>query len=302
MDPINNYFIFLLVVNPFTIKINSTQRIELRVDESVDGVTKLRNEIFVLSARKVIRVFEDRCPFHLRRSINIKQIKDPIDIGSSEKLNCFYVSDSEGYCIWKITKEKGDGHKVMKWLTTGHEPDTISVSVDGNLLMVHDSSPILTIYGSDAEIIQSIHLPPDIKDPVHAVETSIGNFIILHSWTKKAEHWSGLTDREKNWVVSELTRDGQEVIRRFIPANKDQELYDPSYISLDSDDRVFVTDTMNGSVILLDSDLEWNQIISPSEELLVWKLPHRLFYDKEKKQLIVGGTLREVMIYTLSQN
>src|SRR6218665_1328542 len=180
-------------------KINFTQRIELPGNEYMRGVTKLRNEIFVLSDRNVIRVLEDQSPFRLRRSMNIKQIIVPMDIGSSEKLNCLYVSDSLGQCIWKITKEKGDEYKVMKWLTTSHQPYTISVSIDGKLLMVNPYSPFLTIYGSNAAIVRSIQLPTDIERPIHAVETSIGTFIILHSLRKKEKHWSGSEDRETKW-------------------------------------------------------------------------------------------------------
>ena len=68
------------------------------------------------------------------------------------------------------------------------------------------------------------------------------------------------------WVISELTRDGQMVIRRFIPSNETQKLNDPRYLSLDSDDRVFVADTGNDRVILLDSDLKWNRILCPTKE------------------------------------
>src|SRR6218665_3255810 len=115
--------------------------------------------------------------------------------------------------------------------------------------MINDSSPILMIYGSDAVLIRSIHLPTDIEHPVHAVETSIGNFIILHLWEEKAEHWSSVRAHEMSyWVVSEVTRDGQEVIQRFIPAHEAQKLNYPRYISLDSDDRVFVAGRWNERV------------------------------------------------------
>src|SRR6218665_906605 len=194
LDPINNYFRFLLVVYPISIKIDFTQRIKLHVNEIVWGVTKLRNEIFVLChviypATTLILAFEVRYPFRFRRNTKIKQIKAPFDIGSSENENCLYVSDSVSRCIWKIAKEKGGGHTGRKWLTTDHVPYTISVSIDGNLLMLNDVSPILMIYGSNAELIRLIQLPSDIENPIHAVETSIGNFIILHVWKKKAGHW-----------------------------------------------------------------------------------------------------------------
>ena len=109
---------------------------------------------------------------------------------------------------------------------------------------------------------------------------------------EKGESGSSGRKRVMKWGISELTRDGQMVIRRFIPSNETQQLNDPHYLSLDSDDQVFVADNENDRVILLDSDLKWNRILCPTkEETEETKIrrPWRLCYDEEKKQLIVGG-------------
>jgi len=134
---------------------------------------------------------------------------------------------------------------------------TLYVSSLGNLLIVCEFLPHLNIYRSDAEH-QSIQLPTGIKYPNHAVETSIGNFIILHTWIKTeeegviAEGW-GIRGPEHMHVLSELTRDGQMVVRRFIPSNEMQKLIHPAYLALDSDDQVFVADSGKDRIVLLDS-------------------------------------------------
>jgi len=328
------------------ISINFTQRIERRRANTLGGVTKLRNEIYVLCESNsssalnvcVIRVFQDRTPFHLQKEIEIKGIQIAGDIGSSEKENCLYISDLRDYCVWKITRETGNHHKSICWLTTDYEPRTLSVSSDGQLLMFNDSSHSLMIYGPDAELIRSVSLAVDITYPHHAVETSIGNFILIHAEEKEEMVMEEWKPREwakrrggQNWrlrkvgllVVSELTRDGQTVIRRIIPSDKPQRrTFDSYYISLDSDDRVFVADTCRHTarVFLLDSDLKWNRILSPTREgkkdTRFQKLC-KLYYDKEMKQLIVVdelyGTFKElslrgiyatveVNVYTLSRN
>ena len=200
---------FILVVCP--ISINFTQRIEIGGNEYVRGVTKLRNEIYVLcrsisssSSNHVIRVFEDRIPFRLQKTIEIKEIKYPRDIGSSEKGNCLYVSDYDEKCVWKITRETDDQHKIIKWLTTDYQPYTLSVSSDGQLLMVNHSSSILMIYGSDAELIRSIQLPRDIKRP----NSCSGN---IH---REFHHPSQVDGRGegREWVKWE--REGKEVGRK----------------------------------------------------------------------------------------
>ena len=125
------------------------------------------------------------------------------------------------------------------------------------------------------------------------METPFGNFIILHLWKENED------ENVMEWVVSELTRDGQMVICRFIPSNETQQLKNPMYLSLGSDDRVFVTDYTSGRVILLDSDLKWNRILCPSKEKYTnTQQPLRLFYDEEEKQLIVGGYYG-VTVFTL---
>jgi len=318
-------------VRPITI--NVTEKIEISEDEGMWGVTKLRNKIYVLFHAFTpcrIRVFEDRHPFRLQTDNKAEEIKDPIDIGSSEKENCLYVSDGEEKCVWKITRETDDQFKIIKWLTTDYLPYSMSVSRDGESLMINDSLHRLMIYGSDAELIRSIPLTKAIKYLRHAVETSIGNFIIIHKHEDKEEEEPvvmgkgkhiptdrlesiqgkvGSNRRKREWlgVVSELTRDGQMVIRRFIPSNETQQLIDCCYLSIDSDDRVFVADAGNDEVILLDSDFKWNRIVCPKTEERkeqILKGPWRLFYDEEMKQLIVKGYFpyHAVNVYTLIRN
>jgi hypothetical protein len=277
-----------------SISINFGQRIEMPGDEYVYGVSKLRNRIYVLSqpsfdASKVIRVFENRNPFRLQKEIEIEHLRCPVDIVSCEQQNCLYVSDYGLKYVWKITREKDGRHNIVKFILTGNEPFTLSVSSgDGHLLKVSAIWSILNRYGTDAKLISSIQLPNGIKYPRHVVEKSTGNLIILHWYLEKnGEGWS--SRGHWKWVVSELTRDGQTVIRRFIPSNKTQQLNVPDYIFLNSDDQVFVADTGNDRVILLDSELNWDRILCSMNEETKTRKPYRLCYDEENKRLIIVG-------------
>ena len=64
------------------------------------------------------------------------------------------------------------------------------------------------IYGSDAELIRSIPLTRDIENPWHAVETSIGNFIIIH---KHEEEEDKEDDVEGKVGVYERKKEEEEV-------------------------------------------------------------------------------------------
>lgn len=307
--------------------INFVQRIEAEANLVLYGVTKLRNEIFVLcrsNYRCAIRIFEGQSPFRKKAKIEETNTLDLLDMGSSEKENCIYITECRTGNVLKLTKETDDQYLLANWLKTHFMPNNLSVSSEGHLLMIKHRSPSLMIYGPDATLIRAVPLPSNIEDPHHAVETSVGNFIIIHDEEDNEMRMARLAkERERpkvRWglsvpmrrvlksVVSELTKDGRTIIRRFV--SFDQELKYPEYISLDSDDRVFVTDNWNHRVILLDSDLRWNQIIcSASEEKEETNIPEtrRLYYDAEMKLLIIGGLLgtcrpNEFDIYTLSRS
>src|SRR6218665_2456991 len=125
--------------------------------------------------------------------------------------------------------------------------------------------------------------------------------------SRKIHSGSNRRMREMTSVISELTRDGQMVIRRFIPSDETQQLSACRYLFIDSDDRMFVADEgYLSKVILFDSDLKWNRILYPTNEKLEEQLiggPWRMFYDEEMKQFIIGGFYRDhTNVYTLSRN
>ena len=97
--------------------------------------------------------------------------------------------------------------------------------------------------------------------------------------------------------MSEVTRDDQLTIRRFVPEGSYQQLTRPTYLALDSDDQVFIADTSAEQVVLLDSDLIWKRILFKTRDTL-WSL--RVHYDALNHRLMVGG-LSAVDIYTGSK-
>jgi len=323
----------------------------LEIREHVQGVAKLGNEIYVLSEEPdsglyerdvsspthhaslpppVMFVFEDQNPYRFQTKFEMTEINrlEKADhfylnyIESNEKENCIYVvSCYEANCIWKITRETGDQHRIIKWLTTDFNPRNLSVTNDGHLLLIYES--VLMIYGPDTKLIRTIDLPKEIENVCLAVKTPIGNFIIIHDLNERKpieeeetmdelvfdmdfkidleERAPSVSERLSELCISEVTNDGRTVRRS---SNDTHSLYDPVCLSHDSDNRVFVVDkgTGNARVILLDSDLNWSRIIYPAAEddddqaiTSLW----RLCFDEEKKQLI-EGKYNGINIYKLS--
>ena len=128
-------------------------------------------------------------------------------------------------------------HRLTKWLTNIFYIDTLTMSTEGHLLVLRRSESStqnsLEIYSLNATLIRRLHLPQVVKDSCHVVQTSEGNFLLLHRLNNELG---------EPVVISKLTNDGQ-LIHRFIPRNKSDELVMPYYLSLDSDNnRLFVAD------------------------------------------------------------
>src|SRR6218665_205675 len=198
-----------------------------------------------------------------------------------------------------------DAVRIQRW--TG--------ATDTNTSFTGDNSTFGSEVANQKPLIV-VRLPSDIQTPLHAVETSSGHFITLHSLERVVGEITGSEEDERKVaeedekekhqpliVVSKLTRDGRLVVRRFIPQNQTQALNDPYYLALDSDDRVFVADTGRDRVILLDSDLRWIRILCSAEEEDKRTLaPHTLCHDKVDGQLIVAGFFRQgVNVYSIDR-
>lgn len=230
----------------------SLETIDAQVD--VIGVTKVKNEFYCLDKySKILKIFDDRHPFVLLRNFQLNEVKEACDIVSNEKESALYILDipwNFRVCVWKIRGSKQNSKAnqgEIKWLelTDDFQPFRMSVSKSGQLLMANkELSSILRVYGPDAKLHLSISLHPRIEFPIHVVETSTGNFVILHSL-------------EKDRMISTLSRDGKTIVHTYQPENEEQPLtpLPGCYLSIDSNNRVFVADFYNNRVILLDSNL-----------------------------------------------
>jgi len=278
-----------------------TASLDINEDEEVKGVTMLRQEICVLvrndySSPHAIRVYQNRNPFRLNARIDLSFVQNPEDIGSSDVENCFFVHDLRQKSVWKIARFGGNNPNFLDIAHLSERPPTLSVSSDGQelLILTLTSLEIYRVFGLEGAVqkpLLIVQLPSDIGDPRHAVETSSGHFIILHSLVK----YVGEKQMKQMLAVSKVTRDGRLVVRRVVPKNTEHEPSRSCYLALDSNARVFVADENNDRVFVLDSDLSWIQNLCSTEDVdKSIRRPFRLCYDKVERQLIVAETLSRV--------
>lgn len=281
------------------------------LQEEVRGITKLRNRLYILCLRKsglasssypicsVLNVFESKNPHTFLKKIELNEITFPTDIVSNESENALFISAYVGKdrpCVGKIRQHDDFKQNAILWLNLGPEfrPLSLSISPDGQLVMVSKTPSVtLRVYEPDPRICLSIGLHEDIVNPLHAVKSSTGNFIISHQISNDESNFKFMM------TISILSRDGQNIICNFQPENKEQRfncsLFESDfYFCIDSHDQVFVAHPENDRIVLLDSNLRWKQIlISTTKEtneknqntfsLTPWKC----FYDEENKQLVV---------------
>ena len=101
---------------------------------------------------------------------------------------------------------------------------------------------------SDVTRTQSIPLSTEVKDVRHAVQSSNGNIIIIHS----TENFPDV------FQISELSIDGRNFIRTFDPRSVQSmniKNWDPRHLSFDDDGRSFVADYRHDRVYMLSSQL-----------------------------------------------
>ena len=243
-----------------------------------------------------MEVYENRIGFRFvtYKYITLNSISYQDDIVYNIKSKCLYISDSTRRCIWLMTTT-GEP-QLTEWLTTLTRICTISLSNEGHLLVLRESQTIIMeVYSLNATLIRTLNLPQDVKDPRHVVQTSAGNFVILH---RLSNALSG------KFAITQLTSDGQ-LIHRFLSRNQSEELSDPRHLSLDPENNLlFVADYGNNRVVLLDSNvLTWKKVLLSQKADGIHD-PFRLFYDTSKKHLFVAQQMHRqhsnVSVYKLN--
>jgi len=120
---------------------------------------------------------------------------------------------------------------------------------------------------------------PDYMEPYHAVESPTGTFIVAH-----------ITQMTQD-QVSEVSTEGQ-VLRQFSGS-----LRWPAHIAVDRQGNIFVADSINYRILLLDAQLALRRVIIDARQLSFWQpgsLPYvqqrpcRLCYMEQSGQLLIG--------------
>jgi len=189
------------------------------------------------------------------------------DMAACERRSRLYVADYAD-CVWCVSAASQVKFIVSRRL----KPWTLSVT-SGRLLVTSRDTKALGWFDADGRELRPICLP-DYMEPLHAVESPTGTFIVSHF------------NRDlKQYQVSELDREDR-VLRHFA-GSRLVPLGEPIHLAVDSRGMVFVADFDNCRVLLLDARLQLHRVVI-DERQLNNKLPWRLCYKERSGHLLVG--------------
>ena len=228
----------------------------------VNAVTQLDDVLYVVCAAYSSILRFSATTHEPLENIAIKAFKAPFDIAACERTSQLYVADE--VCTWRLSST---GHGRERWLSfTPH-----SLSVTSTRLLVTSSEPPhqLIQFDSVGDELRQVQLPDDVE-PLGAVESPAGTFIVSHMNTKLNQH-----------EVIEVNAVG-EVLHQFSGS-----LGGTQHIAVDSHANVFVADYNSRCVLLLDNRLSLCRVII-DEHQLNDQWPLCLCYSQQSAQLLVG--------------
>jgi len=234
------------------------------------GVTQLHDVVYMVCGYSIIMRFN--ATTHQRLTdINVKDLSVPIDIVACERTSQLYVPDYKK-CVWRVSS---DGTDIKHWLPKSPDdtfkPYTLSVTSTRLLVTPRDTRQ-LRQFDADGDELRRVQLP-DHMEPLHAVESPTGTFIV------------GLNNTQlKQRQVVEVNTGG-EVLRQF-SGSRLTSLF-THHVAVDSHGNIFVPDEDNRHILLLDKHLSLRRVII-DEHQLNYKPPLRLCYREDKGQLLVA--------------
>jgi len=250
---------------------------------AVMGVTQLHDVVYILCAGSAT-ILKFNATTHQRLTdINVKGLRYPHDIVACERMSQLYVTDSL-QCVRRVSVDGAD----MKFWWSKSSSDTFrpwSLSVTSTrLLVTSEYEKQLMQLDSDGDELRRVQLP-DYMIPRHAVETASGLFVISHENTQL---------KPKQSQISEVNTAG-EVLRQFSGSRLPSLSY-TEHVAVDSDGNIFLADSRNHHILLLDAQLTLRGVIIDKHQLNN-KQPLRLCYREQTEQLLVAFVEKSVVVF-----
>ena len=268
-----------------TIRTNSDKKKKLwfrAAEESkeIRGLTILDKELFVVSEESSEVEVYDSMEFSFSRRWNLKELIDPMDIGSCNRNKCLYIFDSKDIDQSnEILRVDPNGKLIKNWSTGDDYGWGLSVTDESNVILTVYNKNKLNEYSPDGQLIREINLSSDagIRHPLHAIKLTNGHFVVSHGDYSDDLHRVCIVDADGKLMKSFGGKRGSTI----------GQMNRPFYLSVDGNGFVMVADQGNSRVLLLDSDLKFKREIL-SKEKHGLRHPWRILLDESNGRLFVA--------------
>jgi len=236
----------------------------------VVGVTQLHDIVYIICLESsAVRRFSTIT--HQRLSdIDVKGLREPWDIAGCDITSQIYIADN-GNCIWRVSSDGVDAeHWLPKLPLDKISPWTLSLTSSRLLVtsILSHRHQLIQFDAPGGDKLRCIPLP-DYMFPYHAVESPTRTFIL--------SHFNSQLNKDQ---ISQVSTEGQ-VLRQFSGS-----VDCAQHIAVDSYGNIFVADSGNGRVLLLDAQLSLRRVIV-NEHQLNYNKPRRLCYREQSGRLLV---------------
>ena len=165
-----------------------------------------------------------------------------------------------------------------RW-TVNDEPRGLSVNAAHNVVVACSRVRKIKEFSSRGALVRELTLPDDVINPLHAIQTRSGQFIVCHGRLADPVH-----------RVCMMSADGRHIVHSHGgQRGSDTDQYNgPGHLAVDDNEFVFVADLINRRVTLLSPTLQYVRQVVSRDQLNWW--PRRLYLDTQRRLLYIADS------------
>jgi hypothetical protein len=173
--------IALLVL--FVVAVKLTQI--LNIGSPVRGITVLYERLYVLRENSVQLEVYDIDTLRLIQRLTLPGLGESYSMASSRQCSCVFIPDWSNSTMYRVDVHDNDetnpqGSFVTQWWPVRDRPYGVSVNSDGHVVVVSPITETIQVFTITGELMRSIDLPAEIKNPWHATEAKFGKFFVSY--------------------------------------------------------------------------------------------------------------------------
>ena len=262
----------------------------------VRGVTSLGDELYVIHCRQTDQIdVYSKSDFAFLRRFSVPGLSQHgiEDMTSCPLLDCLLIADSERRCLHKINRDHKNTTAIWRLSHKPHGLSEVSCWDDAVVLVACLAEAPLPQFNigkvlelnAAGKCVRECVLQRGIESLWHAAELGFCNYVICYKgcWCARGEK------------IGKVRSDG-EVQHCYgdwwIPGDR-QLLRGACHMAVDDFGFVFVADTENSRLVLLNPSLEFVRSIATKTR------PRRLHLEKTSRRLFVGHDYNAVSIIQL---